>query len=86
MKNDFKAICVGFLVHLVLLLAIFDIYYKSPLVHVATRYGNISNPPAHRLVLFVADGLRAQTFFDKKTNAPFLKYFKLHETYVAKSS
>nr|CAD7463153.1 unnamed protein product [Timema tahoe] len=53
----------GIFVHIVFLLSIFDIYFKSPIVH---GIGSISNPlpaPSKRIILFVADGLRAETFF-----------------------
>uniref|UniRef100_A0A915J940 GPI ethanolamine phosphate transferase 1 n=1 Tax=Romanomermis culicivorax TaxID=13658 RepID=A0A915J940_ROMCU len=78
-------------VHVLLIVAIFDVYYKSPLVvNSDHRFQNDSqgsggwaganiltfsdqNPPADRLVIFVADGLRSETFFDYGTSAPFLK-------------
>ena len=68
---------IGLIIHLVLLYPVFDVYFTSPLVtglehrQVAHRNNSIL-PPADRLVLFVADGLR----FDKFSNnsAPFLTH------------
>ncbi|XP_051872745.1 GPI ethanolamine phosphate transferase 1 isoform X2 [Pristis pectinata] len=68
---------IGFLVHLVFFASIFDIYFTSPLVHGTTPHRVPHLPPAKRLVLFVADGLRADTFFELDTNeqtrSPFLR-------------
>ncbi|XP_059801212.1 GPI ethanolamine phosphate transferase 1 isoform X2 [Hypanus sabinus] len=68
---------IGFLVHLVFFASIFDIYFTSPLVHGTTPHQVPHSPPAKRLVLFVADGLRADTFFEldvnDQTRSPFLR-------------
>ncbi|XP_078056867.1 GPI ethanolamine phosphate transferase 1-like [Mustelus asterias] len=68
---------IGLLVHLVFFASIFDIYFTSPLVHGMSPHRSALPPPAQRLVLFVADGLRADSFFelDEKgqTRAPFLR-------------
>ncbi|XP_069766875.1 GPI ethanolamine phosphate transferase 1 isoform X3 [Narcine bancroftii] len=68
---------IGFLVHLVFFSSIFDIYFTSPLVLGTTPHQVPHSPPAKRLVLFVADGLRADTFFELDTNeqtrSPFLR-------------
>ncbi len=68
---------LGLVIHLVLLYAVFDVYFTSPLVtgleHRQVAHFNYTNPPlADRLVLFVADGLR----FDKLNgnSTPFLMY------------
>ena len=71
-------VIVGFLVHLVFFYSIFDIYFTSPLVHGMTPQKVAIHPPAKRLVLFVADGLRADKLFELDehgaTRAPFLRF------------
>ncbi|KFD70484.1 hypothetical protein M514_00982 [Trichuris suis] len=68
---------LGLVVHLILLYAVFDVYYSSPLVHGMRSHGANAAPPADRLVLFVVDGLRAQSFFECDANgtvkSPFLR-------------
>ncbi|XP_075682849.1 GPI ethanolamine phosphate transferase 1 isoform X2 [Rhinoderma darwinii] len=68
---------VGLIVHLIFFASIFDIYFTSPLVHGMTPQHTLLPPPAKRLVLFVADGLRADTFFalDEHglSRAPYLR-------------
>lgn len=68
---------LGVIVHVVVLFSIFDIYFKSPLSHGMTPFSIPLSPPASRVVLFVADGLRADKLFEidtnGETNAPFLR-------------
>ncbi|EDO47599.1 predicted protein [Nematostella vectensis] len=68
----------GVLVHITYLASIFDIYFTSPLVHGMTPQKSSLDPPAKRLVLFVADGLRADKFFEQDENgltrAPYLRH------------
>uniref|UniRef100_A0AAY4A698 GPI ethanolamine phosphate transferase 1 n=1 Tax=Denticeps clupeoides TaxID=299321 RepID=A0AAY4A698_9TELE len=68
---------VGLLVHIVFFVSIFDIYFTSPLVHGMTPQYVPLPPPAKRLVLFVADGLRADSFYkphvNGSTRVPFLR-------------
>uniref|UniRef100_A0A8C6IWX9 GPI ethanolamine phosphate transferase 1 n=1 Tax=Melopsittacus undulatus TaxID=13146 RepID=A0A8C6IWX9_MELUD len=70
-------ILAGLLVHCVFLVSIFDIYFSSPLVHGMTPQQTPLPPPAKRLVLFVADGLRADSLFELNSNstsqAPYLR-------------
>ena len=64
-RLDLKLIFIGVIVHLIVLYSIFDIYFKSPLVLGSKSIGKLyENAPAKRLVLFVADGLRADSFFN----------------------
>ncbi|CAN6279002.1 unnamed protein product [Urochloa humidicola] len=71
-------VVLGVALHAVYMLSIFDIYFKSPIVHgmdpVPPR---LSTAPAKRLVLLVADGLRADKFFEPdergRYRAPFLR-------------
>nr|XP_033790893.1 GPI ethanolamine phosphate transferase 1 isoform X1 [Geotrypetes seraphini] len=68
---------VGLLVHFVFFASIFDIYFTSPLVHGMTPQHTQLQPPAKRLVLFVADGLRADVFYELdehgNSRAPYLR-------------
>ncbi|CAL9697875.1 unnamed protein product [Knipowitschia caucasica] len=68
---------VGLAVHVVFFLSIFDIYFTSPLVHGMTPQATLLKPPASRLVLMVADGLRADSLFTLLPNgssrAPYLR-------------
>ena len=64
---------VTFVCHSVFVFSIFDIYFQSPVVYPSLRFDAVSAvpaapwndaTPASRLVLMVADGLRADTLFD----------------------
>ncbi|XP_004579512.2 GPI ethanolamine phosphate transferase 1 [Ochotona princeps] len=74
---------LGLFVHLVFFVSIFDIYFTSPLVHGTTPRVTPLPAPAKRLVLFVADGLRADSFYELDANgssrAPFLRNVIMHE-------
>ncbi|XP_054622123.1 GPI ethanolamine phosphate transferase 1 isoform X1 [Dunckerocampus dactyliophorus] len=68
---------VGLTVHVIFFLSIFDIYFTSPLVHGMIPMATLLTPPASRLVLIVADGLRADSLFTLLPNgssrAPYLR-------------
>lgn len=72
----FLLICILF--HGVYIWTIFDVYFKSPIVHGMVPYEVARSPgkeaPAQRLVLFVGDGLRAdkafQSFPDPSPSKP----------------
>ena len=73
-------ILVSLVVHGLLLLSIFDIYFRSPVEHgMSPHYPTHAPPPAKRLVLLVADGLRADAFYSVDgsgmTLAPYLRGF-----------
>ncbi|KAM8781096.1 GPI ethanolamine phosphate transferase 1 [Rhynchonycteris naso] len=74
---------VGLLVHVVFFASIFDIYFTSPLVHGMAPQVTQLPPPARRLVLIVADGLRANALYEFEDNgsprAPFLRNIIMHE-------
>uniref|UniRef100_T1JMX3 GPI ethanolamine phosphate transferase 1 n=1 Tax=Strigamia maritima TaxID=126957 RepID=T1JMX3_STRMM len=67
---------LAIVVHLIFSISIFDIYFKSTVIHGMTPHYNPLPAPAKRLVLFVVDGLRADSFYnllDNKENDVFLK-------------
>lgn len=73
-----RIVLVTVVVHGLLFFSIFDIYFRSPIEHgMVAEEPSISPPPAKRVVLFVADGLRADTFYslrqDNEVLAPFLR-------------
>ncbi|TMW59020.1 hypothetical protein Poli38472_007165 [Pythium oligandrum] len=68
---------LGVVFHAIYVLSIFDIYFKSPVVpHIESlAYTDAALPaPAKRVVVFVADGCRADKFFERNAttdaNAP----------------
>lgn len=66
---------LGFFAQLMLLLSIFDIYFKSPIISGIPDQQIDYEPPADRLVLFVADGLRSDTFYNYANgNSIYFKY------------
>jgi phosphatidylinositol glycan class N len=77
-RRETWLVVLGVALHAVYMLSIFDIYFKTPIVHgmdpVPPRF---SEPPAKRLVLLISDGLRADKFFEPdeegKYRAPFLR-------------
>lgn len=68
---------LGVILHAVYMLSIFDIYFKTPIVHGMDPVTPRFNAPAKRLVLLVADGLCADKFFEPDSEgnygAPFLR-------------
>ncbi|XP_036058853.1 GPI ethanolamine phosphate transferase 1 isoform X1 [Onychomys torridus] len=74
---------LGLIVHFVFFASIFDIYFTSPLVHGMTPQFTVLPPPAKRLVLFVADGLRTDALYevdeDGNSRAPFIRNVIMHE-------
>ncbi|XP_048219309.1 GPI ethanolamine phosphate transferase 1 isoform X1 [Perognathus longimembris pacificus] len=74
---------LGLLIHFVFFASIFDIYFTSPLVHGMTPQITPLPPPAKRLVLIVADGLRADTLYELdengNTRAPFIRNIIMYE-------
>lgn len=58
--------------HLILLWGVLDVNFHSPIIRGLPIVPAPSEPPAKRLLLFVADGLRFQTFIEKPP--PYLRY------------
>ncbi|RHY38748.1 hypothetical protein DYB30_007091 [Aphanomyces astaci] len=73
---------LGTLFHAIYLLSIFDIYFKSPVVHDIPAVDVMHEsypPPAKRLVIFIADGCRADTFFDATDRYAVFAHSRLRE-------
>lgn len=69
-----KIIIYGLFAHLLFLASIFQIYFQSPIIVGLQSQSNLENPPAQRLVLFLADGLRAESLYrDDLVRTPFLR-------------
>ncbi|KAI5122738.1 hypothetical protein M0805_009823 [Coniferiporia weirii] len=58
-----STLLLGLVFHLVYILSVFDCYFTSPVVH-GMQHFNAGNAEAKRLVLFVADGLRADLLYN----------------------
>ncbi|KAG6557202.1 hypothetical protein Mapa_001129 [Marchantia paleacea] len=74
-RTELGLVLLGVLLHSAYMLSIFDIYFKTPIIHGMEPVAPRIDAPAKRLVLFVADGLRADKFFELEENkprAPFL--------------
>lgn len=72
-----KILMVGILFHLVAVMSIFDIYFKSPLSQGQQPTNVLPNAPAKRLFFIIGDGLRADKCFavdgpDQTPRARFL--------------
>eukprot|EP00854_Cymbomonas_tetramitiformis_P015911 gene15911-18867_t len=57
-------VVLGVVVHLLLVASIFDIHFQTPVVRGLDPVWPTMEAPAQRLVIFVADGLRADKFFE----------------------
>lgn len=78
MASTWNLAVAATVVHLSLFVSIFDIYFTSPVDSGMEPQHSPTSPPAKRLVLFVADGLRADTLFsldsDGTSPAPYLRH------------
>lgn len=76
-------IALSIFLHILFLLSVFYIYFRSIIVPDLQPLKDLEKPPAKRLVLIVSDGLRAESFFDQNCNrTPFLKKILLQKSMV----
>lgn len=70
----YKILLLGTVAHIFFLLSIFQIYFQSPVIVGLSPQNDLLNPPAKRLILFVADGLRDESLRrDDFQRTPFLR-------------
>ncbi|EFN65621.1 GPI ethanolamine phosphate transferase 1 [Camponotus floridanus] len=69
--NNYLFSLWGLIVHLILLWGVLDVNFHSPIIKELPVVPAPSGSPAKRVLLFVADGLRFQTFIDK--SPPYLR-------------
>lgn len=62
----------GVTAHLILIWGVLDVNFHSPVLKELPNVPAPDGAPAKRVLLFVADGLRFQTFIDK--TPPYLRY------------
>ncbi|KAK8287666.1 hypothetical protein V6Z11_D07G072800 [Gossypium hirsutum] len=76
-RRETWLVILGVILYAVYMLSIFDIYFKTPIVHGMDLVSPRFSPSAKRLVLLVVDGLRADKFFEPDLEgnfrAPFLR-------------
>lgn len=72
-SNNYLFNLWGLIVHLTLICGVLDVNFHSPILKDLPVVAAPHGPPAKRVLLFVADGLRFQTFTDKPP--PYLRYF-----------
>uniref|UniRef100_A0A2M4CHZ2 GPI ethanolamine phosphate transferase 1 n=1 Tax=Anopheles darlingi TaxID=43151 RepID=A0A2M4CHZ2_ANODA len=69
-----KLFLLAIAIHVIFLLSIFYIHFQSPIIQELPVGRESDRPPADRLVLFVGDGLRAESFL--KHNLSRTKYLR----------
>lgn len=63
-----RFIVIAVFIHVLFLLSIFYIYFQSPILHNLPIGTDSDNAPADRVVVFIADGLRAESFLQHEAN------------------
>lgn len=75
-ENKWTIVIISIGLHILFLGSVFDIYFRSPIIpsarHHAPNYTAAGGPAAKRLILFVADGLRAESLYAYPERAPYL--------------
>ena len=64
---------IGIIFHLIYLYSIFDIYFKSPIIHGMPNYKIKQNGISKRIIFIVSDGLRSDKLFENLDKFPFFK-------------
>ncbi|KAG1706387.1 hypothetical protein DVH05_001534 [Phytophthora capsici] len=64
-----QLLVLGVFFHALYVLSIFDIYFTSPVVPHIESVAYTDSPPAKRVVVFVADGCRADKFFEANASS-----------------
>lgn len=73
MSNNYLFALWGLTMHLILLWGVLDVNFHSPIIRGMPIVPAPNGAPAKRLLLFVADGLRFQTFIEKPP--PYLRFY-----------
>uniref|UniRef100_A0A182JZE9 GPI ethanolamine phosphate transferase 1 n=1 Tax=Anopheles christyi TaxID=43041 RepID=A0A182JZE9_9DIPT len=82
-----KLLLLAVVIHVLFLLSIFYIHFQSPILKGLPESAEHDQPPADRLVLFVGDGLRAESFLRYDLNRTnYLRNTLLSEGVFAISS
>jgi len=66
-----KLLILGILFHVIYMFSIFDIYFRSPLVHGMTPVQSPLPSPAKRLVLFIGEFILFSIKIENKNIYPF---------------
>ncbi|TDH69655.1 hypothetical protein CCR75_005813 [Bremia lactucae] len=77
---------LGVFFHAVYVLSIFDIYFTSPVVPHIENVDYTDSPPAKRVVVFVADGCRADKFFETNESTSDLRVSFLRNIMLTQGS
>lgn len=69
-----KVLPLGIVVHIILFVGVMEVYFQSPIQHGLAHFKSVRDPPAKRVVVIIADGLRAESMFLKEyeNRTPFL--------------